>query len=37
MLRGNLGGLLQIKTKLYEFNLIRCDKVVGFVLMGKIQ
>ena len=35
MLRGNLGGYYK-SNQLYEFNLIRCDKVVGYV-MGKIN
>ncbi len=35
MLRGNLSGYYKA-NQLYEFNLIRCDKVVGFV-MGKIN
>ena len=35
MLRGNLSSYYK-STQLYEFNLIRCDKVVDFV-MGKIN
>ena len=35
MLRGNLSGYYKA-NQLYEFNLIRCDKVVGYV-MGKIN
>jgi RNA polymerase sigma-70 factor (ECF subfamily) len=35
MLRGNLNGYYK-SNQLYEFNLIRCDKVVAFV-MGKIN
>jgi RNA polymerase sigma factor (sigma-70 family) len=35
MLRGNLSGYYK-SNQLYEFNLIRCDKVVGYV-MGKIN
>ena len=35
MLRGNLSSYYK-STQLFEFNLIRCDKVVNFV-MGKIN